>query len=118
MAEIEKEKIDKTVSLFEDCLPIFTALGDPIRQKLTLEIALASAAGSELNVSSLTAKTKLSRPAVSHHLKILKDSGIIEPVKIGTEIFYRLNILDKTPILKNLISNIEEIASEIQETTE
>ena len=63
--------------MFNSCSPLFIALGDEVRQKLVLDIVDAGAEG--INVKNLSAKSRLSRPAISHHLKVLKDSGLIEP---------------------------------------
>ena len=76
-------------NLFHECMPLFIALGDEIR--LSIIESLTDAAyrtcdgdfSSEnlsrhgLNVREITDKTNLSRPAVSHHLKLLKDAGLI-----------------------------------------
>ena len=111
---IDKAECEKATSLFEDCSPVFIALGDPIRQKLILDLAEATINEKSLSVADLTRLTHLSRPAVSHHLKILKTSGIIEPLKIGTQIFYRLHILDRAKEVKDLIAQIEKILSAIK----
>ena len=41
-------------------------------------------------VGAITEKTHLSRPAVSHHIKILKDAGVVEMRKEGTKNYYYL----------------------------
>ena len=41
-------------------------------------------------VGTITEKTHLSRPAVSHHIKILKDAGVVEMRKEGTKNYYYL----------------------------
>ena len=110
----DKAEFEKATQLFEDCSPVFIALGDPIRQKLILDLAEATINEKSLSVADLTRLTHLSRPAVSHHLKILKTSGIIEPLKVGTQIFYRLNLLDRVKEVKVLIAQIEKILSAIK----
>ncbi len=108
---IEKEKLNAVCSLFEHCAPIFIGLGDAQRQKLFLDIAEYGEDG--LNVSALAAKSKLSRPAVSHHLKILKDCGIIVPIKKGTQIFYRLKILNAVNDVQNLLDELKKLLEEL-----
>lgn len=44
-----------------------------------------------LNASQILSNLKLSQPTVSHHLKILRNAGIIKTEKKGKEIFYFLN---------------------------
>jgi Bacterial regulatory protein, arsR family. len=53
-----------------------TALGDPSRQHIILEMMQMNDCNGS-RVIEITEKTDLSRPAVSHHLQILKDAGIV-----------------------------------------
>lgn len=90
-AETERiANVKKLFDIFEPLSPIFTALADPVRQTLLLTLMQSSVNG--MNVGDLTAKTHLSRPAISHHLKVLKDCGLIVPHKVGTQIFYYFKI--------------------------
>ena len=70
--------------LFEESLPLFNALGDPIRQQLIMLMM----EGERKSVAELAASTDLSRPTVSHHLKVLKDAHILRDEKVGTKIYY------------------------------
>lgn len=63
-----------------------TAIGDPIRLQILFVLS-----GDRLNVSEIAAQFKLSRPAISHHLKVLKDAAIVESEKMGQEVFYWVN---------------------------
>ncbi|MGI5069789.1 winged helix-turn-helix transcriptional regulator [Treponema pectinovorum] len=110
---IHKEKMQSAIKNFEECSPLFTALGDKVRQKLILDLADAGFKG--INVQNLAAKSLLSRPAISHHLKLLKDAGIVDLTKKGTESFYRLCIVDKLPIFKRLIEDIESIITDMDD---
>ena len=103
---IDKTTLDKTKNLFVKCSPLFLALGDSQRQKILIDIAEAG----EINVSDLAAISSLSRPAVSHHLKMLKDYGVVAAIKKGTQVFYRLHILPSLENLSVLISEIHKIA--------
>lgn len=59
---------------FASCSKILTAIGDETRQHLILEmLKMGNCRG--LRVCEVTEKTSLSRPAVSHHLQILKMPG-------------------------------------------
>lgn len=60
-----------------------TAIGDPIRLQILFVLQ-----GDRLNVSEIAAQFKLSRPAISHHLKVLKDAAIVQSEKVGQEVFY------------------------------
>lgn len=107
---IDPNKIEESRQEFKNCAPIFTALGDTTRQKLCLDLAEAGLEG--INVADLSGKSILSRPAISHHLKVLKDAGIVEPIKNGTQIFYRLRLRECFTNVKALIQTIEEILIE------
>ena len=108
---IDKKELRHIHTMFHSCAPLFIALGDEIRQQLIMEIADAGTDG--INVSNLTSKTHLSRPAISHHLKVLKDCGLIQPKKIGTQIFYQLNLKDNLEDVNELVSSILKILSKI-----
>ena len=77
---IDKSKMEQAASLFEQCSPLFMALGDNVRQKLIMFLMESGFEG--INVGNLASKTHLSRPAVSHHLKILKDAGVKRVLKV------------------------------------
>ncbi|WP_274571178.1 helix-turn-helix transcriptional regulator [Neisseria leonii] len=59
--------------LLKDCIPIFTVLSDENRHKI-LHLLLENGA---MNVGTLTENLHLSRPAVSHHLKIMLQAGAV-----------------------------------------
>lgn len=66
---------------------ILTALGDEIRQHLIL-VMMQSGDCSGMRVNDIAENTRLSRPAVSHHLQILKDAGIVKLRREGTKNYY------------------------------
>jgi ArsR family transcriptional regulator, arsenate/arsenite/antimonite-responsive transcriptional repressor len=68
--------------------PGFKALGDPVRLRLVSLIGAHQ--GGEACVCDLTAAFDLSQPTISHHLKILRDAGIIDSERRGTWVYYRL----------------------------
>ena len=107
---IDKEKMELARKQFEECSALFIALGDPLRQKICLDLAESGEEG--INVAQLTGKSILSRPAISHHLKVLKDVGVVEPLKKGTQIFYRLRLKENFARVKQLIQMIDEIIIE------
>lgn len=72
---------------FAACSRILAAIGDETRQHLILEMMKMGRCGG-VRVGEITAKTNLSRPAVSHHLRIMKDAGLIKVRKEGTMNFY------------------------------
>src|SRR6266852_8021664 len=63
------------------------ALGDPIRQGIMMALSRE-----RLNVGQLAARFPLSRPAMSHHLKVLADAGLLVRERQGRERVYRLDV--------------------------
>lgn len=72
---------------FESCQKILIALGDENRQHLMLEMMKMEQCGG-VRVGTITEKTHLSRSAVSHHLQILKEAGILKMRREGTKNYY------------------------------
>ena len=66
---------------------ILVALGDEMRQHLILTM-MGNGDCNGMRVNDIAAYTKLSRPAVSHHLQILKDAGIVKMRREGTKNYY------------------------------
>ena len=65
----------------------FKALGDPVR--LQLMSMIASAVGGEVCVCDLTPAFDLSGPTISHHLKVLREAGLVDSDWRGTWVYYR-----------------------------
>lgn len=66
---------------------MFKALGDPAR--LRLLSLIATAADGECCVNDLCCAFDLSGPTISHHLKVLREAGLVESARRGTWIYYR-----------------------------
>jgi ArsR family transcriptional regulator len=64
----------------------FKALGDPVR--LRLLSLIASRAGGEVCVCELTDAFTLTGPTISHHLKVLREAGLIDCQRRGTWVYY------------------------------
>jgi ArsR family transcriptional regulator len=64
----------------------FKAIGEPTR----VAILKALCCG-RLSVSEIVERLPLSQPAVSHHLRVLRDAGIVKTEKEGTTVYYSLN---------------------------
>ena len=64
---------------------MFVALGDPQRQRIVLMFE----PGERLTVGQIVAASTLSRSAVAHHLKVLREAGVLHAQKIGREVWYR-----------------------------
>jgi ArsR family transcriptional regulator len=73
----------------------FKALGDPVRLRLVSLIGAHQ--GGEACVCELTDAFDLTQPTISHHLKVLREAGIITSERRGTWVYYRLEpaVLDR-----------------------
>jgi ArsR family transcriptional regulator len=67
---------------------VFKALGDPVRLRLVSLIGAHQ--GGEVCVCELTEAFELTQPTISHHLKVLREAGIITSERRGTWVYYRL----------------------------
>jgi DNA-binding transcriptional ArsR family regulator len=65
---------------------VWTALGDGTRRAIVLMLAAGP-----LSVGDLAAQLPVTRPAVSQHLKVLKEAGLVNEEAVGTRRIYRLD---------------------------
>lgn len=84
-ADIAARKMSELGKEFATCRDAFIALGDESRQLIFMQL-LQNYGG--MRVGELTDTVGLSRPTVSHHLKILKDAGLVSMYSVGTKNFY------------------------------
>lgn len=103
----------KTMKILRKCTPIFSILSDSNRQ----EILLLLYDEGEMTVGQITEHIALSRPAVSHHLKLLLDSKVVGVEKRGTERYYSVALKNSIILLKQLIESLEN-DNEIKEQKE
>ncbi len=61
--------------------PVFAALGDETRLKMIAVLC----AGGAVSIAQLTAGTDITRQAVTKHLLVLADAGLVKDVKVGRE---------------------------------
>jgi ArsR family transcriptional regulator len=64
----------------------FKALGDPVR--LRLLSLIAARAGGEVCVCDLTDAFDVTGPTISHHLRVLREAGLIDCERRGTWVYY------------------------------
>jgi DNA-binding transcriptional ArsR family regulator len=74
--------------LTRDLARALQALGDPVRQRMLL---LLGQSRGRANVGEVAAQFHLTRPAVSHHLKVLRDAGLVRDEKRGRERYYGID---------------------------
>ncbi|MFI6483505.1 ArsR/SmtB family transcription factor [Nonomuraea sp. NPDC050663] len=78
----------------------FKALGDPVR--LRIVSIVASHEGGEACVCDLTAAFDLSQPTISHHLKVLKEVGLLTSERRASWVYYRI-VPDRLAELSSLL---------------
>lgn len=69
--------------------PLFKAIADPVRLRLLSMIGCHD--GGEACVCDLTGAFALTAPTISHHLKVLKQAGLIDSERRGTWVYYWVN---------------------------
>lgn len=69
-----------------DLARMFKALGDPVR--LRLLSLVASHPGGEACVCDISGSFDLSQPTISHHLKVLREAGLLDCERRGTWVYY------------------------------
>jgi len=66
---------------------VYSALGDEHRQRILLTFE----PGERLNIAQMVEVSTLSRTAVSHHLRILREAGVLQSQKQGKEVYFWIN---------------------------
>ncbi len=85
-AQVTKEPMPADAA--ERITPLLKALADPVR--LRLLSLVASHADGEACVCDLNDAFDLSQPTISHHLKVLHESGLLDRSKRGVWVYYRV----------------------------
>lgn len=82
---------------------LFRALGDETRLEM---VGLLAAEGKELCVCEIESHFELSQPTVSHHLRLLREAGIVISERRGTWVYYSLeqSVLEKLRSFERLLT--------------
>jgi DNA-binding transcriptional ArsR family regulator len=67
---------------------VFTALGDPTRLSLVAKLCT----GTPRSISQLTKRSKLTRQAITKHLRVLENAGIVHSVRAGRESLFKFDL--------------------------
>lgn len=106
-----KIRLERIATEFKRSNKALIALGDETRQQIILALLESDYTG--IRVGEITSKTHLSRPAVSHHLHILKDAGIINMRREGTKNYYYMDANKETwEQMANLTNHIYEVVKD------
>ncbi len=93
----------------DEVIRFLAAAADPVR----LEIVFMLAEQGRMNVGEIAGHFRQSRPAISHHLKVLKDAGLLRSEKQGQEIGYWL---DHDRVIAGLQELIDELRASKAQT--
>lgn len=97
-------KIIQTIpDTWQNIAQLFIALGDAHRQRILLTFEK----GERMNILQIAAASTLSRTAVTHHLKILRDSGALQSEKVGKEVYFWVDKDFMTNAIGNVLHYIE-----------
>lgn len=100
-----KDNYSQTIPAeWKDMSRIFVALGDEHRQRMLLLFE----PGERLNVGQIAEASTLARSTVSHHLKILHESGVLASEKIGKEVWFWINRGALETTLGNVLDYLKE----------
>jgi ArsR family transcriptional regulator, arsenate/arsenite/antimonite-responsive transcriptional repressor len=91
-----------------DLARVFKAMGDPVR--LRLLSLIASHEGGEACVCDLSDVFELTGPTISHHLKVLREAGLITGDRRGTWIYYRVQP-DVLRVASTVLTPVTETAT-------
>ena len=91
---------------WRDIAKVFVAMGDPHRQRILLTFE----PDERLNVGQIAEVSTLSRSAVSHHLKIMREAGVLGSEKVGKEVWFWIERDALLGALANVTAYLEEHA--------
>ncbi len=89
---------------FEPEATLFKAIADPYRLRMLATLARAS---EEVCVCDFTDALPLNQPTVSHHLRILREAGLVMCERRGTWVYYRL-AHDAPDLIKVAVGDVFE----------
>jgi AraC-like DNA-binding protein len=90
---------------FQRIADIFRQLGDPSRIRIFWLLCHC-----EECVVNIADMVDMSSPAVSHHLRVLKDSGLLDSCRDGREVYYRAADAPQSRLLHEMIEQVMDVA--------
>ena len=105
LAAIEKQKLGVPSEQFETAAEFFKTVSDPTRIKIFWILC-----HSESCVIGLSEMLGISSPAVSHHLRSLRDCGLIDSRREGREVYYKIADNELSRTMHTMAESIMEIA--------
>lgn len=112
----KKTQIEMIKKDFKEVQSLLTVVGDETRQQILL-VLMETYCDTGMRVGDITAMTHLSRPAVSHQLKILKDLGIVKFREEGTKNFYYIDVSHNKKMfgkMKKMVTDLDDLMNIIE----
>ena len=91
-------------TIFDDSAETFDLLSDPTRVKILWLLC-----HTEDCVANIAAATAMSSPAVSHHLRVLKQADLLTYRKSGKEVYYTLADTDKAKLVHHIVDIVFDL---------
>ncbi|KAI3349107.1 winged helix-turn-helix transcriptional regulator [Clostridium botulinum] len=109
-----EERLKEITSKFKMCRKAISAMGDETRQLILITLLESDFKG--IRVGEITEKTHLSRLAVSHHLKILKEAEIVNVRREGTKNYCYLDSKESqwrelTELINLIFTGVQHISN-------
>ena len=98
------DRIHSIPSEWSSTSKLFVALGDEQRQR----ILMAFEPGERLNITQIVSTSSLSRTAVNHHLKVLRDAGVLASEKVGKEVYFWIDKNHIVDALQRVLGYVKE----------
>ena len=98
------------VEEFQQIAEIFRQLSDGTRVRIFWILSHGEAC-----VTNLSAMVGMSSPAVSHHLRLLKEAGLVSSRREGKEVYYRAADATKTKLLHDALEGLMAIQCPMEE---
>jgi DNA-binding transcriptional ArsR family regulator len=98
------EYLKELPEAWRDVSDVFVALGDPQRQRIVLMFE----PGERLNVTQIVSASKLSRTAISHHLKVLRQAGVLSSEKTAKEVYFWIEKEKVGDVMRRVLAYIND----------
>ena len=92
-----------SIDILNDCIPMFEALKDPTRQQIVAHLLQHG----PQTVGEIAQTSPLSRTAVSHHVKLLEQAGLLSITKVATRRICQVRSDEALGLLKGLVAALE-----------
>lgn len=96
-------------AMFKEYSTVFEALSNPNRQLIMFTLAKKAEAGTPLTVRELADLTELSRPTISHHVKVLKKADLLIANNVGTKVYYKPKFETPLRMARRIVDKLENV---------